>query len=433
MRKIKINGEIIGPILLSILLVGTSFHFIARDIFVYYRELIAIFFGVFVAKYVLKRIVNGDLAKLKIRKEVIYFCIFPIMMLLLSVGDQKIALYNNSITDASELLTEGEATVYIIRNAVLYMPMVLYFYVYGIDEKVIRYLSIIIILIAPLSTIKMIESLSLGYNVDISILLATGRDFIPYNSYVPYLTFPVLACFYLLFSKTNIFTKLGVLVILLYLLFFIFISSSRQSFLFCIVSFIVFFLMIPTHSVRNYLFVSVFLLAVLYGAQLLFQDFVIDEELISRFTTTEGAIESTRFEKIKDGIMLLNVFQLFTGAGLTSVNGGPHNDYVQWLQRLGLLPMIVSFMPYIIALKGASFLAQKSFELKPLYVYIALSIFFTLFHSFFGHPREDSFQAPFSFLGLALWLGTVRRSSLIYRINQYQRIVGPRSEAGKIV
>lgn len=420
------KGDFVGLILLVPLLIGTSFHFIARDIFVYYREFFAIFFCFFVINRMLKEVIKGNLAKLKVRDEVLYFCIFPIMLILLSLGDQNISLYNSSITNSSELLTEGEATIYILRNAVLYMPMVLYFYVYGISEKAIRYLSIIILLIAPLSTIEMIESLGLGYDVDISILLASGRDFIPYNSYVPYLTFPVLASFYLLFSNTNFFVKSGSLVILLYLLLFIFISSSRQSFLFCIIAFIVFFIITSPNSWRGYFFCGVFLLMVLYVIQLLFQDFVLDEELISRFTTTEGAIESTRFEKIKDGIMLLNVFQLFTGAGLTSVNGGPHNDYVQWLQRLGLLPMIVSFMPYIIAFKGASFLAYKSFELKPLYTYIALSIFFTLFHSFFGHPREDSFQAPFSFLGLALWLGVLRRYSLAYKINEFSRIIKPR-------
>lgn len=411
MNKIEIKEDLVGPMLLAFLLVGTSFHFITRDMFTFYREFIALLFAFFLLKRVLGELISG--AKPKVRKEVLYFCIFPIMLILLSLGDPMVNLYGNSITNASELLTEGDATIYILRNAIIYMPMVLYFYVYGISEDAIRYLSIIILLVAPFSTVKMIESLDLGYEVNLPILLAFGPDFIPYNSYVPYLTFPVLAGLYLIFSKTNVFVKMAAVAILLYLLFFIFISSSRQSFLFCIIAFLFFFINTSAYSWKSYLYFGVFLLIVSFTTTMLLQDFELNDELISRFTTAKGAIESSRLKKIEDGLMMLNMLQIFTGAGLTSVNGGPHNDYIQLLQRIGLLSMIVSFMPFMMAFKGAAFMMRKSSELKPLYIYITLSIFFTLFHSIFGHPREDAFQALFCFLGLALWLGTVRRQDLI--------------------
>lgn len=420
MIKSEIKEDFVGPLLLAFLLVGTSFHFITRDLFTYYREFIALLFGFFLLKQVFGWSVNR--AIFKVRKEVLYLCIFPVMLILLSIGDPKISLYGSSVADASELLTEGDATIYIIRNAIIYIPMVLYFYVYGISVVAIRYLSILILLIAPLSTIKMIESLNLGYDVNVAVLMAFGPDFIPYNSYVPYLTFPVIAGLYLLFSKTNVLVTAVTIPILLYLLFFIFISSSRQSLLFCIIAFLFFFINRSAYSWKKYFYFCIFLLIVLFAIKMLLQDFELNEELISRFTTAKGAIESSRLRKVEDGIMMLNMLEIFTGAGLTSVNGGPHNDYVQWLQRIGLLSMIVSFLPFIIAFKGAAFMTRKSSELKSLYVYLKLSIFFTLFHSVFGHPREDAFQAIYCFLGLALWLGTVRKQELehVNSVNQFR-------------
>ncbi|SVD50458.1 uncharacterized protein METZ01_LOCUS403312, partial [marine metagenome] len=37
--------------------------------------------------------------------------------------------------------------------------------------------------------------------------------------------------------------------------------------------------------------------------------------------------------------------------------------------------------------------------------YIGLAIFFIIYHSVFGYPREDAYQAVWAYLGVTMWLG----------------------------
>ena len=139
----KTKEDLIGPILSVLLLVGTSFHFYTKDIFLYYREVISLLYLFFVAIHINKEVVKKGLVKLKINNVVLYLCIFPIILILISFGDQKVKLYEISIEASSNLINNSETTIYIIRNAIIYIPMVLYFYIYGISEKAIKCLSLI--------------------------------------------------------------------------------------------------------------------------------------------------------------------------------------------------------------------------------------------------------------------------------------------------
>jgi len=402
--------DLFGTLLLTLFLVATSFHFISRDVFVYYRELFAVFFSFFIFKSIFSKIENNR--RWKIRAEVFYLCLFPIILILISFVDPKIKLYEGGVSDASELLNDTHATIYIIRNAILYIPMVLYFYIYGISETAIRYLFIVLVAVAPLSILKKLEILYIDKDLSLSMLLLTGHDIIPYNTYVPYLTFPAIICMYFLFGKNNFFLKTYGILILMCLLFFMVLSTSRQSILFCVIAFLFFAINLPQYLRKNFIYFGVAFGIVLFIFLSVVINYELNFNLTSRFISGENLFETTRIQKIYEGLIKLNAFQIFTGAGLTSVFGGPHNDYVQWIQRAGLLPMIISFMPFLLAFKGSFIMMRKSSKSKALYIFIGLSIFFTIFHSMFGHPREDAFQAPFSFLGLALWLGLVRSRTL---------------------
>lgn len=50
------------------------------------------------------------------------------------------------------------------------------------------------------------------------------------------------------------------------------------------------------------------------------------------------------------GLDLLSPEDYIFGAGLTSVIvRGPHNDYIRWIQRIGIPGMVLSFLPFVIA------------------------------------------------------------------------------------
>jgi O-antigen ligase len=117
---------------------------------------------------------------------------------------------------------------------------------------------------------------------------------------------------------------------------------------------------------------------------------------------------SDRLDVLVEGIRLLNPVQFLSGAGLTSVIvSGPHNDYVRWTQRVGLFAMFLGFAPFVIAFWRSFRKMREPHEGTPTWAFLNAGVAFTLFHSLFGYPREDAFQAPYAFLGLALWLGVI--------------------------
>ena len=131
----------------------------------------------------------------------------------------------------------------------------------------------------------------------------------------------------------------------------------------------------------------------------------IDEKLTSRITSLKGLIndETARFETIKEGLRKLTFVEFITGAGLSSViNSGPHNDFVRWIQRVGIVGAFLGFMPFLVSFVRSFKLMRKSYTIY--HAFIFLSIIFTLYISLFGYPRDDAYQAPYVWLGLSLWL-----------------------------
>jgi O-antigen ligase len=114
---------------------------------------------------------------------------------------------------------------------------------------------------------------------------------------------------------------------------------------------------------------------------------------------------------MKNGLQMLSTQQYVFGAGLSSVIvAGPHNDYIRWTQRIGVLGMLLSFAPFVLALKYNLKAIMK--HNKSIYFLTSSGLFFTLYHSFFEYPRDDAYQSLYVFLGLALWLAVSRVDSV---------------------
>ena len=73
-----------------------------------------------------------------------------------------------------------------------------------------------------------------------------------------------------------------------------------------------------------------------------------------------------------------------------------------------VIVMLIGFLPFFIAFWESCKLVLKVKQGNALHIYLALAVGFTLFHSLFGYPREDAFQAPYVYLGLVLWFGVLR-------------------------
>ena len=131
----------------------------------------------------------------------------------------------------------------------------------------------------------------------------------------------------------------------------------------------------------------------------------ISEKLVSRTTSIKGLItdNTNRLEMATGGLSILSWNELMIGAGVSSVvNSGPHNDFVRWIQRIGVIGALFGFLPFLIAFSGSLKLMRKKHSIYHAFVFI--SVFYTIYISFFGYPREDAYQAPYVWLGLSLWL-----------------------------
>jgi len=396
--------DYIGFILLCILFILLTFHYIINDVFIFYREVFSILFlFLWLVKIIYKISIHK---KLHISIELLFLIIFPILLIIFSLFTNERNLYNTDLTNITDHIKNNQANIYILRNAFLYIPMVLYFNIRGLTKQEILFLCILLSIVTLFGIYITMNVLVPNIGFNIQYLFFFGNDIIPYNSYVPYLTFVFLTTIFLLFyDNKNIVVKFLYFIILLVLFLFIFISSSRQSLLFCIICTFYFFKL--NFKFKDFIklisIIIIFILLYFY----IKSSFILNDATSDRYNNINNFFETSRLSKLTNGLTILNFYEYFYGAGLTSViDSGPHNDYIRWLQRVGLFTMIIGFLPFVISF--FNLYRYIKYNKSNIILLMLLSIFFTLFHSFFGYPREDAFQAPFSFLSISIWLGYKR-------------------------
>lgn len=404
--------ETVGFFAVLSLFIANAFHFNIYQQYVYYRELFAVIFAILILARLL---VLGRDNRL-INRTMFYLLLFPVFLFIWSFIDPGVPLYGGyDIEGVSSQLDDVPLTLYVLRNSLLYIPLVVYFYIRGINIQELRIVAATAIFISPFSVFAYLAS---GELENMALTLgggsALGGQGIAYNSYVPYLTFHVLCGIYLLFSPGNRFIKLMVLLCVVVTSLFILFSTSRQSVLFILLTFVSFLYLTNNRGwrVSKWLTVGIIVVGSLSFALYLTREVELADTFLIRFGSVQGFIsddESGRINSAIHGIAMLNPFEWLFGAGLTSVIvSGPHNDYIRWVQRIGIPMMILGFLPFIRAFVRCARLSRMFPTANSIFVFLALATGFTLYHSIFGYPREDANQAVAVYLGLALWFGAYR-------------------------
>lgn len=399
-----------GLYALYLLMSIVPFHFSVSEFseMTLYRE----YFFLFFLLLSLLTLIEREYLILSIRPEIFFLMLSIICLTISALYDPMTDLYKFSwdwqITSKSAAGIDPR--LFVLRAAVIYIPMVFYFSLRGLKESEIKNIAFISVIVAPFSLLVYLMSVFDGSTFSIFLLgqmAEYGGANIAYNSYVPYMTFPVISGIYLISTKTNNLMRAITIFSLSLILIFIFLSSSRQSLLLIGIAALFFIFLLNSGKLKILFTYAFFSLAVYFLLSYITYDFDLNENLISKYTGGE----TSRFQIFINGLNLLRPHEYFTGAGLSSVmNSGPHNDFLRWTQRVGIIFMIFSFMPYFLSLFRINNFLLKTNE-KPILVYLGLVVFFTIFHSFFGYPREDAFQAIWCFLGLAMWLGFEREKS----------------------
>jgi hypothetical protein len=403
--------NIFGLYVFLIFFVFNAFHYKMKDVFQYYREFFCFIF-LFLTLYVLldKKSNFYKQGIFNLNKNLFFLLFFPFLLIFWSFFDTKIPLYGElEIDNISESLSNINVTIYTLRNAFIFLPMVLYAFGRGLNRNEIKLICLIVTLVSPLSINSYLKSGKLE-SLDLNLLKVAelGGMYIDYNTFVPYLTFSVICGVYLLFNLSGL-LRIVIFFCIAYVIIFCIFSTSRQSVMFIVIIFFSFFAFrLPKLKLIFIITFFLFFINIISFVQVNF--FNISENTTNRFGSFEGFFSdktSNRGNAAIDGLLMLEPMQYLIGAGLTSVlNSGPHNDYVRWVQRVGIFLMIFGFIPFfLIFIRAVSLVLHNHYD--TFFKFLALVVGFTIFHSFFCYPREEANQSVAVYLGLSLWFGSL--------------------------
>jgi len=415
--------DTVGLLAILGLLTLNAFHYHICEIFPYYRELIGALFAVLCVRYLLSKALKKQGGDTQRSRPLFYLLLFPALLFLWSFIDPGVPLYGDQMLEMVSKQLSGRSTrLYVLRNALLYLPMVLYVYFRGVSLAEIRLIALTAVLIAPLGIAGYLQYGETATLAQLGLVAELGGRGLAYNSYVPYLTFLVLCGIYLIFSPSRIHVKwmasASVGIVSIYCL----LSTSRQSVLFIVICFAVFFYFSQEGKTQVRKLMNMGLALMVFMAMFFYftRGYEFSETFLDRYSSVKGFTETARAEIMIEGLKMLEPMEWLTGAGLTSVLvSGPHNDYIRWTQRVGAPLMFFGFLPFFIIFMQIAKLALRNRRSNTLFLFLALAVGFTLFHSMFCYPREEANQAVAVFLGIALAFGVSQNELLTdYKISE---------------
>ncbi len=386
------------------------FHQIVGGYFPYYKELFTLIFFVLVIDLLFRQKITTS------KLELLFLVSFPGLLVLCALADTDNKLYDDSGITYSEGMLSVKPVFFMLRCAILHIPMVMYFAIRGVTRSEINKVARICVCVAPISVLAYLYC---AENASLANML-NGTFVLPYLNYVPYLTFAAMSGIFLVYSDSNLIMKFLSLFVAGLIMLLAIVTTGRQNVLFILISafsFIAFSNRRPPLSIIVSSFIFSALMICL--AYMFINTDQISRQLLDRFSSLDGFFDGpkttenmdgapTRYNLMYDGLMLLNPEQFIFGAGLTSSNGpGPHCDYIRWIQRVGLFVAVIGFLPFFMcfyrAYQGLNFRRTD-----PLLIFLLLTLGFTIFFSIFGFVREDAYESTFGYLGLAISLGSRR-------------------------
>jgi len=403
----KINLNTLGLYLMLLLLILIQVHEEIHKLFVYYREIFGLLFIILLIMHGPSKIFKSMINK-RIFFEILFLILFPLIIIVTALVDPMVNLYGESLGTATRYDGGGlNPKLYVFRNAVLYLPMVFYFTVRGLSPSDINKIAVVTALFAPFSIIIFLAGISDSSVVADFLKIINGELMDKYNTFVPCFAISVLSILYLMdfhYKKYIFLIKMILMTILAFILVFIFYSTSRQALLLALIYISIFaFKNISISKLMNIIYFAIFCVALYYFYVWITLNYGGNIRLIAKLADT--SMHSSRFLLMREGLAMLKLSEFFTGAGLTSVMvSGPHNDYIRWVQRIGLIFMFFSFYPFFSAMFKSFFDFQFN-KNDRVHLYILCASLFIIFNSVFGYPREDAYQSILCFMAMSMWLG----------------------------
>jgi hypothetical protein len=377
-------------------LVLHPFHHLVYTQITYYRELFALVFSAAAGLY----LISSRRRALLARWEVGLLGLWVVWVLAAYIADPGISLYSSDLTEASEQLSTVSPRDYVLRNTLLYCPLFLSVYLRGLSGRELTRLAAVVVVSSVGSVITSFQAIGVQTIAE-AVGQSTRGGGLSYNSYVPYVTFPITCGLFVFGTSPTMRLRLVAAGAVILQVLFLLTNPSRQSVLFA-------FLLVFSFLALGRKHKSVLSAVLLGGLAYWGVTYTGAGEFVSSRFFSAGTLETTRWGAISTGLGYLDeVSDWVFGRGFSSVVvSGPHNNYVRVLQRMGLVGMFLTYSPFALVFARLLRLGYRPWAPdgpKPYLVWFALAaVGFTLFHSLFGYPQDDAWQAPYVWLGLAI-------------------------------
>jgi hypothetical protein len=417
------------------------FHFILSVKLFFYRELLSIFFIFLSIFYLLKN--NINLKDIFFNKEIKVFFLYLIFFLIL--------IYNATANIDPDFLRIRETKnffinkniilIYVIRNFIIFMPVVFYFYLRGMTNQVIYKFLNIFLLVGFLGHVIKNFLFHLNNDINLCITINFFRAYGENNTYgliIPYL---FTISYFLFLKERKHFLRVYYFFLFLYFYIFIILSAGKAIILFAFLSFIFFsFIYFKKFKIGNIFFFLSLIFSVnffsYFSSKLLYSNYCAAQTspgFVSRFYQYKTLPMEIELQIFNDVFLksidarkeMYNEFyadpnlkkNLLLGSNsLLYLYSGPHNDYLRHLQRTGLIGTIASFFPiiylfYFFLLKSyRKFIFNENSSL----VYIFLvGIGTVLYYSLFVYPREDVYASGIFWFSLIIIYGYLNNQKKI--------------------
>lgn len=424
-RRLSTDAKVyLGHLLVYAFVLIHPFHYLVQAPLPYYREAFAIAFAVLYV-HQLASSTRPSMHLLPSLAMVAY--IVALGLVWIAVDSRE--LYNVEADSVIDIAALSSPEIYVLRNALLYLPMCALASILRWEEKTIRLLCCLASTLSVASVLGYLLYKGVIFSPgEIVGVIRYGASGLSYNSYVPYLTFAYICALYWYATERSAPLRLSSVAICLLLALYSSASGSRQCTIYIALTTAIWTFIGPKNRrTRPAILLSLFALGFLLVLTLVDPNTLQNERFASRFLSIESFLDTTRSSKAIEGLAILQPGEFLHGAGLGSVLfAGPHNDYVRWIQRAGIFSMILGFCPYFWALFK---MLQKctGTQRTPEALFLLTASLFIPYHSCFGYPRDDAFQAPYALLALGICASVSSRvaSGMISKVGPINRFGQP--------
>lgn len=386
----------ISYLLIVTLLLCNSLHHMVTEVFPWYCELIGGLLALTCVCYLLQRSRAAALNQ----TTVLIVCAWIVYYFICYLLDPEISdLYGSDVSNASRFVTEDTRKLYVLRRFFVYLPMFFTLVLRGINGREFTFLLFVLLIVSLFGVQSLYVENGLQSFSDIQSYCESGRG-VYYNQFSPFLSFLVaLGVYGTLTNRLPLPARLACLAIATLYTVLIILSRSKASVIY--VGMILLMLNLVRFRWKSVLCV---LLASVCFLSFAGQGSFISERYLSAHSYSNDEGSGKRLELIREGLDMVEGHEWIVGKGFSCVVlSGPHNNYIRVLQRTGLLGVLLTFSPFVVALLAVKRRNRQQNDSDPYMPWlVAVLLLFPLYHSLLSYPHEEAWNTACVWFGLGL-------------------------------